>query len=85
MTYQLNKWVMAAAIAVTSAAQANTVVARVGDSIMLTDGARGEASTFRAVSVSLDSAASTLFLSNGTTDPSLPSQKPPFGVRSGGH
>ncbi len=78
MTFQLNVWVMAAAIAVTGAAQAATVVAGVGEAIELHD-AGGNASTVRVLDVSLGRATSTLFFSNGTVDPTAP---PPLTVSS---
>lgn len=81
MTYPLNKWVMAAAIALTSAAQADIVVSRVGAEVILRDDARGAASTNRDVIFSLDSAESTLFFSNGTADPAAP---PPIKLNSVG-
>jgi len=77
MTFKLNTWLMAAAIAMTNAAQAATAVAGVGESIELHGAAAGDASTLRVVDVSLGRATSTLFFSNGTVDPTAP---PPAAV-----
>jgi len=72
MTFQLKTWVMAAAIAMTSAAQATTVVAGVGETIELHGGVGAAPSINRSVEVTLQSARSTFFFSNGDADPSAP-------------
>jgi PEP-CTERM motif len=69
MKFELKSLVVAAAFAAAGMANAATVTANVGQTIRVTDDARGAASTNRQADITLQSAGGALYFSNGTADP----------------
>jgi len=81
MKFELKSLVVAAAFAAAGMANAATVTANVGQTIRVTDDARGAASTNRQADITLQSAGGALYFSNGTADPTAP---PPAKLNSVG-
>lgn len=70
MKFELKSLVVAAAFAAAGIANAATVTANVGETIRVTDDARGAASTGRQADITLESAGGALYFSySGTLDP----------------
>jgi PEP-CTERM motif len=77
MKFTLQQVAVATALVLAGTAQAATITAVPGTSLLITDDARGLASTGRTAAIAISSATGSLYFSNGQADPTvLPATRP---------